>query len=208
MMNIDTIIFDFNGTIIDDVDLCLNILNKMLTERNYQAVSKDKYLDIFDFPVKDYYVKAGFDFNKHPFSELAVEFINLYQPASLNCELYSSVIPFLENHKDKNLIILSASHKDKLNEQIDHFGIRKYFTAILGTDTIEGKGKLDVATEYLKNNNLNPQKTLLIGDTIHDLEVATALGVNCALVAKGHQSKERLLKHTKNVFDDMKDINI
>ena len=206
MKNIDTIIFDFNGTILDDVDLCFNILNKMLKERGYKEISKEKYLDIFNFPVQDYYVLAGFDFNKHPFADLAVEFIDLYQKASLDCPLYSSLIPFLEKNKDKRKIILSASQIDNLNEQVNHFGIRKYFDAVLGTNTIEGRGKLDVALDYIKQNHLDPNKTLLIGDTSHDFEVAQTLNVKCALVAKGHQSKARLLKITPYVFDDMSEI--
>ena len=205
-MNIDTIILDFNGTIIDDVDLCLNILNKMLTERGHAPVTKENYLEIFGFPVVNYYEKAGFDFKNEVFSELAVEFINLYQPASLKCDLYSSLIPFLEKNKDKHLLILSASEQNNLNEQVKHFGIDKYFEAVLGTTSIEGKGKKDVALDYINSHHLDPNKTLFIGDTDHDLEVANALGVQHCLVAKGHQAKHRLLELTPNVVDDLSEI--
>lgn len=205
-MNIDTIILDFNGTILDDVDLCFNILNTMLKRHGYKEISKERYLDIFDFPVINYYVKAGFDLKKDSFDDLAVEFINLYQNASLNCNLYSSLIPFLNKNEDKHKLILSASQIDNLKEQVNHFGITKYFDAVLGTNTIEGRGKLDVALDYIKTNNLDPNRTILIGDTIHDFEVARALNVKCALVAKGHQSKERLLKCTSNVYNDLSEI--
>ena len=39
-MKYDYLVLDFNGTIIDDVDLCLNILNHLLEERNYKLESK------------------------------------------------------------------------------------------------------------------------------------------------------------------------
>lgn len=207
MKDIDTIIFDFNGTILDDVDLCLNILNKMLTERGYSPVSKEKYLEIFTFPVQDYYVKAGFEFDKYPFSELAVEFIDLYQKVSLNCDPYPSLIPFLNKHQDKRLLILSASHIDKLNEQVDHFKIRKYFDDILGTSTIEAPGKLDVALKYIESHHVDPNRTVFIGDTLHDYEVAKALNVHCILVAKGHQSKSRLMQSGAIVVNDINEIN-
>ena len=207
-MAIDTIILDFNGTIIDDVDLCLDILNKMLTERGYESISKEKYLDIFGFPVVDYYEKAGFNFPKDNFSELAVEFIGLYQPASLKCKLYPSLIPFIERNYDKKFIILSASEQNNLNEQVAHFHIDKYFDAVLGTTSIEGKGKKDVALDYIKEHHLDPNKTLFIGDTDHDLEVANALNVKHCLVAHGHQARYRLEELTNNVVNSFDEINL
>ena len=62
MKEVKTVIFDFNGTILDDLDLCFNILNKMLNMYNHPSISKGRYLDIFTFPVIEYYKKAGFNF--------------------------------------------------------------------------------------------------------------------------------------------------
>ena len=65
------IVFDFNGTIIDDVDLCLNLLNEMLEVEDLPLVSLEKYKNIFTFPIIEYYKKAGFTFQKHSFKELS-----------------------------------------------------------------------------------------------------------------------------------------
>jgi phosphoglycolate phosphatase len=62
-----------------------------------------------------------------------------------------------------------------------------------------------VAKDWIKDNNVDPKKVLFIGDTDHDFEVASSIGVDCLLIANGHQSKERLLKVTPNVVDDIKD---
>ena len=63
MKKVDTIILDFNGTILDDLDLCFNVLNKMLVMYNHKPVTLEEYLDIFTFPVIEYYRKAGFNFD-------------------------------------------------------------------------------------------------------------------------------------------------
>ena len=63
-MKYDYLVLDFNGTIIDDVDLCLNILNHLLEERDYKKVSLEEYKHIFTFPIKKYYINAGFDLEK------------------------------------------------------------------------------------------------------------------------------------------------
>ena len=63
------IFLDFNGTIIDDVDLCLDLLNQILENQKKEKVSKERYKDIFTFPVQKYYELAGVDFYLNSFTE-------------------------------------------------------------------------------------------------------------------------------------------
>ena len=56
---IKNVFFDFNGTLIDDIDLTLDIENKLLVQRGLNAVTKEFYLDNFCFPVINYYKKSG-----------------------------------------------------------------------------------------------------------------------------------------------------
>lgn len=204
------IIFDFNGTILDDVDLCINILNYMLEKHGYQKVTKERYLDIFTFPIIKYYKLAGFDFNKHSFHDLSIEFINMYQQASLKCLIYDGVIELLNKLKqlNKKIILLSASQIDNLLEQTNHFDITKYFDQILGLDNIQAKSKIDIAKKYFIDNNINLSKAIMIGDTIHDMEVANELNINSVLIANGHQSYNRLKKIKKEVYKTIKEIEI
>ncbi len=193
---IDTIFFDFNGTIIDDVDLCLNILNEMLVENQKPKVTKERYLEIFRFPIKSYYELAGFDFKERSFEELSHDFIEKYQNASLNCSLYSNVKKVLSTLKDKKyrLVLLSASQIDNLQEQVNHFGLNHFFEKILGIDDIFARSKVDIGMKYLKETKLNPKSCLMLGDTLHDKEVADKLGINIVLFSGGHQAKKVLAK--------------
>lgn len=193
---IDTIFFDFNGTIINDVELCLNILNKMLIDDEKKPITKKRYLEIFDFPVIEYYKKAGFDFKRKSFEEMSLDFINLYQKASLNCPLYNNSCKVFQRLKAKGikLVILSASQIDNLKEQTNHFNITKYFDDILGITDIYARSKVDIGIDYINRLNIDKAKTIMLGDTIHDFEVATKMEITPVLFTKGHQSKERLSK--------------
>lgn len=53
------VFFDFNGTILDDVDLCLNLLNDILVMQGKETITKEDYRNIFCFPIKKYYEAAG-----------------------------------------------------------------------------------------------------------------------------------------------------
>ncbi len=48
----------------------------------------------------------------------------------------------------------------------------------------------------------------MIGDTLHDLETAKAMGVECILVANGHQAKDVLLKEYDKVVDDIREVKL
>lgn len=189
-----TIFFDFNGTIIDDVDLCHNILNKMLIDNGYETITKERYKNIFTFPIKKYYEAAGFDFQKKSFEALSDDFIKLYQQASLKCHLYNHVKEALEVFKAKGyrLVCLSASQIDNLKEQLCHFEIDKYFDAILGISNIYAASKVEIGRKYLEENSISSNDAIMIGDTLHDKEVCDAMGIKCVLFDGGHQSHQVL----------------
>ena len=59
------LIWDFNGTIMDDVKAGIDSVNQMLSERSLPIIpSVEAYRDIFDFPIEEYYRSLGFDFVK------------------------------------------------------------------------------------------------------------------------------------------------
>lgn len=191
----DYIVWDFNGTIIDDVDLCFNLLNKMLVEQGHKPVTKERYLEIFEFPIIEYYKKAGFTFEGYTFHELSVEFIKDYQPASFKCNFCKDsleTVKELENRGYENICI-SASQKDNIYEQMEVMNIRQYFKHVIGIKDIHGASKVDIAVKWRDFVGWD-KKVLMIGDTTHDSEVAEAISADCYLVAQGHQNKRRLIE--------------
>lgn len=199
------IFFDFNGTIINDVDLCLNLLNDILKKQNKPIVSMERYKEVFTFPIRDYYIAAGVDFNIESYESLAKWFIKEYQPASMKCGLYEGLVETLKLLKSKGykLYILSASEQNNLFEQCQNYDIVQYFEAIIGIDNIHAASKVSRALDYMKENNLKGEDILFIGDTLHDLEVAEAMNASCMLVSCGHQSKDVLARGNVPVIDSV-----
>lgn len=191
------VIWDFNGTVLDDLKLSVDLLNLMLKRQNKKQLTVEQYLDVFGFPIKTYYEKAGISFENESFDEMANFFISQYQPESLNQSLNKGVKKTLERLKQSGVknILLSASEQNNLEEQIKHFKLDHLFEAVLGTDNIKAHGKVYKGIDYLKTHQINPKDCLYIGDTTHDYEVAQALGVEVLLYTGGHQS-ERVLNQT------------
>ena len=199
------VFFDFNGTIIDDLVLCYDLLNEFLEEQGKEKITLERYKDIFRFPIKEYYRLAGIDFEKESYESLSIKFIKKYQPASLKCGLYKEVVPTLKKLNELGIkcYIISASEKNNLIEQCQSYDIVKYFVDILGIENIHAKSKVDIAVNYINEKKLNKEEVLFIGDTLHDVEVAKAMGVKYALVSCGHQSLKVLKEANCPIYNDV-----
>lgn len=202
------IIWDWNGTLINDIWLVVEIMNKMLKKRNMPGIDSKKYREIFDFPVIDYYAKLGFNFSKESFEELTVEFISEYYTRFNECKLFNEVEEVLKKIRDMGIpqSILSASKEDVLIEKIKYYGIDKYFCRIMGLENHYAESKVERGKKWIDELNLNPQDVLLMGDTAHDYDVSKHIGCDCLLVANGHYSYERLAKLGVDVIGTLKEM--
>lgn len=204
------IIWDWNGTLLDDVELCREIINGILKRRNLNELSLETYRNIFTFPVRDYYEKAGLDFTLYPFEELGKEWMNEYELRKTECGLHEGARDMLDliSKKGKGQSILSAYSQHTLEEIVRSFGLDKYFTHTVGLNHIYATSKVENGRELIRKLGNGRRETLFIGDTVHDFEVAEEIGAECILIAGGHQEKEKLKVCGVPVFNSLKDIPI
>ena len=187
------IIWDFNGTVLDDLDICIESVNTLLRARGIKELeSREAYRSVFGFPIIKYYEKIGFDFSKESFSTVAVEWVDQYMSRVPNAKTNVGVTEMLEairKNGAKNILI-SATELNMLKKQLSMLGISHLFDEVYGLDNIHAQNKVELAKEWRR---ANPNaKAIFVGDTDHDFESATAIGVECVLFADGHQSKEAL----------------
>ena len=194
-MRTDLVLWDWNGTLLDDVALCVDALNRLLARHGYsQRYDLDSYRKIFGFPVEDYYLRAGFDFTRNSFDELAQSYMADYIPASVHCPLTADARPTLDRLHGAGLrqVILSASPIDTLRRQTAERGVADCFDTMLGLGDIYAKSKVELGLSYLERSGFAPDRAVMIGDSTHDYQVAKALGVCCILYSGGHQTAEAL----------------
>lgn len=189
-----TVIWDWNGTLLDDAQYCLEITNQLLLKRGLASIGLPRYLEVFGFPLQDYCRRLGFDLNAEDFEDLSAEFMELYEQRRLQCALRSGAVDVLMSFQKKGIkqAILSAYRQQTLDELVDHFALRTRFSYVVGVDNDLAQGKVATAVQWLEECGWDPQQAVMIGDTDHDLEVARALGTACILIAGGHQSRQRL----------------
>ena len=185
------IIWDWNGTLLNDTHLCVRTMNVMLEKRELPVLSLNRYRDVFSFPVKDYYQKIGFDFESEPFEIPALEFIDGYNAQMNDCKLQQDSLAVLNYFQSIGIsqYILSAMKQDALEEGLRYHQIASFFEHVSGLDNHYAASKIENGHRLIADLNLNTRELVLIGDTVHDYEVATELGCQCVLIANGHQSR-------------------
>ena len=198
-----SIIWDWNGTLLNDADYCVECMNIVLANHNLPGITLEIYKDKFTFPVKDYYAAIGFDFSKVNFEEPAMEFIHHYYSGIDKVSLHHGVSHTLQFFREKGIqqFSLSAMEHQKLISSLGSKGIIKYFEGIKGIDDHYANGKVEMGKQLINEYKIEPESTIMVGDTVHDFEVAKELGIDCVLITGGHQSKERLRAVTQNIVD-------
>ena len=184
------ILWDWNGTLLDDTQAALDSLNILLARRGARSLTMDYFRDHFAFPVQSFYESIGLSCEDSDWTALAREFHDLYakQPKRLNVE----TIAALERVKAAGVrqSIISALRQDLLDEAAAAYGVTPYMDCIYGVDNLDGASKLDRALELL--TRLDGADPVIIGDSLHDKEVADALKVRCVLCGQGSHAVWRL----------------
>lgn len=203
--NRTNIIWDWNGTLLNDAELCVTCMNKVLGKRKMPLIDVNDYRRLFTFPVVDYYSALGFDFDKEKFEIPAMEFINRYYSKIGEADLFPCVIDVLKYFKARGFrqFVLSAMEHDNLIDSLTEKGIIDFFDDISGINDHYAHSKLEMGKDLIKKTSIVIDETIMIGDTVHDFEVASGLGVDCVLVSTGHQSAEKLLQTKANVIQNL-----
>ena len=204
----ETVIWDFNGTLIDDVDLVVQTMNGQLVRRGLAPVTVSQYRDAFGFPVEDYYRRMGMTFDQESMAEFSAEFFAGYESQLAACPIYEGLSNAQARLAKAGLrqFVLSAMEERMLREALEALGIMDRFVAAYGLEHQEADSKVSRGRDLLADFDIRPETALLVGDTAHDADVAKSLGLACALVARGHQSRARLEETRHPVYDDVEEL--
>lgn len=210
-MGYKTIFWDWNGTILDDLQIGIDSINELFTRRNMKRFENSAdYFEKFCFPIVDYYQKAGFDYSIEPYETLADEYMEEYYIKAENAPVFEDVVSLIKKlHSQKIIqIILSAYNKDGLIELLSRYGLSDYFDDVIGLDNIYAKGKIEIAKDWLLSHPFDVTTAVMVGDTAHDAEVADEIGCDCVFIARGHNSLETLSKLNRPVFSDAEQLGV
>ena len=203
------IIWDWNGTILDDLQINFEVENTLLSRRGRNLIKDlEEYQEKFQFPIIKFYESLDFDLENERFEDIAREYVLEFDERFYELEIFPDAESVIREFKYKGIeqIILSQTEQRWLEKQVRVHDIDYLFTELLGAKDIYVKGKVAIALEWITRNDIDTAQVLMVGDTLHDFEVAENIGCDCILIARGHQSKERLLETGAPVLDSIEEL--
>ncbi|MCI3946391.1 phosphoglycolate phosphatase [Pseudomonas syringae] len=202
---IEHVVFDWNGTLIDDLDLAVFAVNRCAEQLGVAPITAEQYRAEFDFPIAGFYAAIGFDLDRVPFPTIVQHYLEHFDANVAQCPLQPGVIDFLDAARRAGIgvSILSASHCDVLVETLHAKGLYDCFEHVVGLSHNQATSKTAEAVVLQKTLGTPASRTLFVGDTLHDFDVARAVGWSPVLVSTGHQNSERLRLSGAPLFSDL-----
>ena len=124
-------------------------INEMLSKRDLPLLDINTYKEIFCFPVKQFHIRIGIDFEKESIEEISAEYMERYKNYEKDIKLHVDVPFILDaiNAKGISQYILSAAGTDDLLRMLNRFHLTDKFKGIYGSDNICATGKSESAKD-------------------------------------------------------------
>jgi phosphoglycolate phosphatase-like HAD superfamily hydrolase/ADP-ribose pyrophosphatase YjhB (NUDIX family) len=184
---IRNIIFDWSGTLVDDLPAVLKASNFVLAQSGKPEMSLPEFRAEFSLPFTKFYDRH----TPHvPMPQLESWFHESFKQAQTSVVELPHARDFLEFCRAKKLrtFLLSTVHADYFAAQCRVTG----FDAFLDKPYTDVWDKRKKIHDILAENNLKPDETLFIGDMEHDIETAKHGGVHSCAVLTGYNTLEQL----------------
>jgi phosphoglycolate phosphatase len=191
---IRTVIWDWNGTLLDDLDSCVATLNVLRHGRALAPLTRAQYRATFGFPVRDFYESTGFDFSVHDYAALSRDFIGEYRRRAAEMVITPGARETLARLAQSGIahVVVSAMEAGLLGEMLAEHGLLASLRGFFGTRDHGAGSKVGLGAEAMRHAAADPATALVVGDTLHDLELGRAIGCRVVLYAGGHQDRRRL----------------
>ena len=199
------VIWDWNGTLLNDIGASLASVNDMLAMRGREPIGIDYYRECIGVPIIKFYEKV-FDLPNEDYSVIIKQYNNGYLYHLKDCGLTENAVEVLDYFADKGVkqAIVSSSNNEQLYANVKKYGIFDRFEAVLGAADYYAGSKIERAVEYLSKSE--GYRALVVGDLEHDAEMAAELGADCVLITSGHENRERLYSANARVISDLKEL--
>lgn len=199
------IIWDWNGTLLDDVDLCVASLATAMTEHGLEPLDREAYRARFGWPIRDFYSSVGF-VTDEAFTAGANHYLEFFWAGVAAVPLQPHAREVLQEVAGLGLrqVLISATRQDQLSRQLAPHDLGGHFEALLGVMEALDPNKEHVVTRWLSRTGLAPGEVVMVGDTNHDEEIAARLGT--AFVRFAHGAQAPTPGTDSPLLDDLRDL--
>lgn len=183
------VIFDFDGTIVDSLDLSFHIYNELAAKFKYKPVTREDIHILKNAPLKERFKAVGLPLYKIPI--MTYEVMTMYNNGINSLKAFEGINELLANLKKAglNISVLSSNSVQNITDFFKNNNIVGFDT-ILSSKNIFGKHK--TIKKFLKHNNLTSDEVIYVGDELRDVEACKKMAVKVIAVLWGFDPKNLL----------------
>lgn len=198
------IIWDWNGTLLNDIGASLASVNDMLALRGKPPIDADYYRECIGVPIVKFYEKV-FELEKEDYNLIIKQYNDGYVRHLDKCSLTKGAVSAIKAFSELGLkqAVVSSSNSERIAQDMKKYGVSDMFDAVLGASDYLAGSKIDRALEYLKKEGAESSRVLVVGDLEHDAKMASQLGADCVLLTSGHEHISRLKACGVPLIDDL-----
>lgn len=184
------IIFDFDGTVADTLDEIVIITNNLAVQFRYKPTSQEELAQIKNLTSRQIVKRSGISIFKLPFllKKVKIELNKEIQRLKPIPEIKEVLI---ELKQDNRLGIITSNSKENVIAFLETNELQ-LFDFVYSGNTLFGKSR--IIKNLLKQENINPERVIYVGDETRDIEAARRSRVKAIAVSWGFNSKEVLAK--------------
>lgn len=183
------IIFDFDGTVADSIDLALKVGNEIAKKHNFNQLTMDGLREINNYPIKERSKKIGIPLYRLP--TLSVEFLFRYKQLIHSLKVFEGIKDVIMELSKEGyyLSIISSNSVENIKFFLKHNKL-DVFNNIISSNNLFGKNQS--ISKYMRKTKILPNELIYIGDELRDIEACKKTCVKIISVVWGFDSLELL----------------
>ena len=186
----DLIAFDWDGTLFDSTAIITRCIQRAVVDVGGQEPSREAASYVIGMALMQALAHAAPDVPPEKYPELGNRYRFHYLKHQDDIALFDGVLPLLAALRERQHLITVATGKSRrgLNEALHSVALRGVFDGSRTADETAGKPDPRMLHELMAEFDVAPERTLMIGDTTHDLQMA--LNAGCASVGVSYGAHE------------------
>ncbi|MFF4889771.1 HAD family hydrolase [Micromonospora chersina] len=198
------LVWDWNGTLLDDLDLVVRATNVAFASAGGPAVTADEHRVRFRRPIADYYAEMlGRAIDDEAFGRLDRIFHEAYRAGLTSCALAADATTAIAAWPGSQSLLSMWFH-DELVPTVHTYGLTPHFSRVDGLRAAVGGGpKAEWLEKHLAELGLDGREVVLIGDSLDDGDAAASVGAACVLYTGGLSDPARLRTSAHPVADTL-----
>ena len=189
-LNFDLIAFDWDGTLFDSTQIIVRSIQLAVADVGGTVPSNEAASYVIGLGLMEALAHAAPDVPQARYPELGKRYRHHYAVHQNDITLFEGVVPLLLDLKERGHLLTVATGKSRrgLDEALQAVELKGCFDSSRTADETAGKPHPRMLHELMSEFGVKPERTLMIGDTTHDLQMA--LNAGCASVGVSYGAHE------------------